>query len=103
MSNFIEELYEVVEAIEEKDDEALCEELGDLMLHIVFQAQIAREHQAFEIEDVLKDIPETSSEYQVVLDRGDDFKDFMLLRVESMPGIEKPKMSASSTPTLKPS
>ena len=42
-----------------------------------------------QIEDVLKDIPETSSEYQVVLDRGDDFKDFMLLRVESMPGIEK--------------
>ncbi|MCB5265491.1 MAG: nucleoside triphosphate pyrophosphohydrolase [Candidatus Cloacimonetes bacterium] len=56
VSNFIEELYEVVEAIEEKDDEALCEELGDLMLHIVFQAQIAREHQAFEIEDVLKAI-----------------------------------------------
>lgn len=53
VSNFIEELYEVVEAIKEQDDEALCEELGDLMLHLVFQAQIARERKAFEMEDVL--------------------------------------------------
>ncbi len=52
--NFIEELYEVVEAIEDKDDKALKEELGDLMLHIVFQAEIARERGAFEIQDVLK-------------------------------------------------
>ena len=51
--NFIEELYEVVEAIEEQDDEALCEELGDLMLHVVFQVQIAHEKKAFEMEDVL--------------------------------------------------
>ena len=51
--NFIEELYEVVEAIEDKDDEALCEELGDLMLHLVFQVQIAHEKKAFEMEDVL--------------------------------------------------
>jgi len=42
-----------------------------------------------QIEDVLKDVPETSSEYQVVLDRGLDYKDFLLLRIESMPGIEK--------------
>ena len=51
--NFIEELYEVIEAIEDQDDEALCEELGDLMLHIAFQAQIASEKGAFEISDVL--------------------------------------------------
>jgi tetrapyrrole methylase family protein/MazG family protein len=42
-----------VEAIEDEDDRALCEELGDLMLHIVFQAQIAAEKGAFEISDVL--------------------------------------------------
>ena len=41
--NFIEELYEAVEAIEEKDSNALLEELGDLLLHIVFQARIAEE------------------------------------------------------------
>jgi MazG family protein len=54
--NFIEELYEVVEAIEEQDDEALCEELGDLLLHIVFQAQIATEEGRFEMQDVLRAI-----------------------------------------------
>lgn len=51
--NFIEELYEAVEAIEDGDDEALAEELGDLMLHIVFQTQIAQEEGRFEIRDVL--------------------------------------------------
>jgi len=54
--NFIEELYEAVEAIEDKDDKALCEELGDLMLHIVFQVQIAKEEGKFEMVDVLNRI-----------------------------------------------
>jgi tetrapyrrole methylase family protein/MazG family protein len=51
--NFIEELHEAVEAIEDGDSEALMEELGDLMLHIVFQARIATEEGRFTIEDVL--------------------------------------------------
>jgi len=54
--NFIEELYEAVEAIEDKDDPALCEELGDLMLHIVFQVQIASENESFTMDDVLSAI-----------------------------------------------
>ncbi len=54
--NFIEELYEAVEAIEDGDDDALMEELGDLMLHIVFQAQIAAEERHFDIADVLDSI-----------------------------------------------
>jgi len=54
--NFIEELYEAVEAIEDDDDAALAEELGDLMLHILFQAQIAREEGRFTIEEVLNHI-----------------------------------------------
>ena len=54
--NFIEELYEAVEAIEDRDDKALREELGDLLLHIVFQAEIARERGAFDISDVLENI-----------------------------------------------
>lgn len=56
--NFIEELYEVVEAIEDKDDISLSEELGDLMLHIVFQTQIAAEEGRFGMADVLKKISE---------------------------------------------
>jgi tetrapyrrole methylase family protein/MazG family protein len=54
--NFIEELFECVEAIEEEDYDALSEELGDLMLHIVFQCQIASEEQRFKIDNVLHNI-----------------------------------------------
>lgn len=56
MPYVIEEAYEVVEAIEEDDMEKLCEELGDLMLQIVFQARIAKEEGNFTIADVLNSI-----------------------------------------------
>jgi len=45
-----------VEAIEEEDYTSLCEELGDLMLHIVFQCRIAEEEKRFTAEDVLNAI-----------------------------------------------
>lgn len=56
--NFIEELYEAVEAIEEGDSESLREELGDLLLHVVFQARIAEEEGQFNIATVLNQISE---------------------------------------------
>ena len=49
----MEESTEVKEAIENKDMENLCEELGDLMLQVVMHAQIACENQCFDIEDVI--------------------------------------------------
>ena len=54
--NFIEELFEAVEAIEENDYSSLNEELGDLMLHIVFQCQIATEEKHFDVDSVLHNI-----------------------------------------------
>ena len=54
----IEEAYEVIEAVEAKDDAALCEELGDVLLHIVFHAQMAAERGAFDIDDVARGIVE---------------------------------------------
>ena len=54
--NFIEELYEAVEAIESQDMDDLKEELGDLLLHIVFQAQISAEEGLWDIGDVLEAI-----------------------------------------------
>ena len=54
--NMVEELYEVVEAIEDGDNVALMEELGDLLLHIVMQAQLASEAGVFNIVDVLNHI-----------------------------------------------
>lgn len=50
--NLIEETYEVVDAMESGDRGALCEELGDLLLQVVFQAQIAEEEGAFNFDDV---------------------------------------------------
>lgn len=52
----LEEAYEVAEAIESKNDQALCEELGDLLFQIVFYAQIAKEEQRFTLTDVIETI-----------------------------------------------
>ncbi len=49
----IEEAYEVVDAIETHSDADLCEELGDLLLQIVFHAQLATERGKFSIADVV--------------------------------------------------
>ncbi|RLD11323.1 MAG: nucleoside triphosphate pyrophosphohydrolase [Chlamydiae bacterium] len=55
---FVEELYEFIEAVEDKDIETMKEELGDLCLHIVFQVQIAKENNEFEMAEVLDSIIE---------------------------------------------
>lgn len=48
----IEEAYEVVQALDDEDSGALCEELGDVLLQVVFHAQIASEAGEFDIGDV---------------------------------------------------
>ena len=52
----LEEVYEVVEAIERKDAKMLREELGDLLFHIVFIAQICKEEHLFDIKDVINGV-----------------------------------------------
>ena len=52
----VEEAYEVIEAIEAGDSSALKEELGDLLLQVVFHAQIAREDGSFDIDGVIQQI-----------------------------------------------
>ncbi len=54
----IEEAYEVVDALQRGDQEAIAEELGDLLLQVVLQTQIASEHQDFTLEDVARGITE---------------------------------------------
>lgn len=49
----IEEVYEVIEAIENEDAPLLCEELGDLLLQIVFHARVAEECGHFSMQDVI--------------------------------------------------
>lgn len=51
--SMLEEAYEAIEAIEGDDPQHAAEELGDLLLHIVMQSQIAEESDLFTIEDVL--------------------------------------------------
>lgn len=48
----VEEVYELLEAIEAGDDHQLLEELGDLLLQVVFHAQLAQERGAFDFEAV---------------------------------------------------
>jgi ATP diphosphatase len=52
----IEEAYEVAEAIQNDDSAALCDELGDLLLQIIFQAQIASEAGTFGLADIATSI-----------------------------------------------
>ena len=52
----IEECYEVIEAIDSGRTESLREELGDVLLHVVFHAQLAREVGRFDFEDVAREI-----------------------------------------------
>ena len=50
--NLIEETYEVIEAINKGDEAMLCEELGDLLMQVVFHAQMEAEKKSFNIDDV---------------------------------------------------
>jgi len=50
----IEEVYELIDAIEARDDIEMAEELGDLLLQVVFHCQLARERGAFDFEKVAR-------------------------------------------------
>src|SRR5499425_1245966 len=52
----VEEVYEVLEAVETEDYDGLSEELGDLLLHVLFNAQLAKEAGHFDINTVIQNI-----------------------------------------------
>src|SRR5947207_15931231 len=54
----VEEVYELVDAIETCDDHEMAEELGDLLLQVVFHCQLAKERGAFDFEKVARHITE---------------------------------------------
>ena len=54
----LEESQEVLDAIDNKDDENLCEELGDVLLQVVMHAQIAAEEGRFTMDDVVQGVSE---------------------------------------------
>jgi MazG family protein len=53
---FLEEVYEAVEALYSQDYSSLAEELGDVLMEVVFLARIAKEYQKFTVADVLEGI-----------------------------------------------
>ncbi|WP_456399823.1 nucleoside triphosphate pyrophosphohydrolase [Persephonella sp.] len=57
-NNLIEEAYELFEAIEKNDDQGMIEELGDLLLQVVFHSQIKKDEGKFDINDVLVNLAE---------------------------------------------
>src|SRR3954464_6629158 len=54
----VEEVYELIDAIEAGDDHEMLEELGDLLLQVVFHCQLARERGAFDFDAVARNISE---------------------------------------------
>jgi tetrapyrrole methylase family protein/MazG family protein len=54
--NLLEECYEVLEALDSGNPGKLCDELGDLLMQVVFHAQIATEDGEFKLEDVVGNI-----------------------------------------------
>ena len=58
VSNLIEETYETVAAIKSGDDENLQEELGDLLLQVVFHAELAQEDGRFDLDEIARGIYE---------------------------------------------
>ena len=54
--NFLEETYEVLDALDRDDPHAMCEELGDVLMQVVFHAQIEKELGRFTMDDVVNEI-----------------------------------------------
>ena len=54
----VEEVYELIDAIEAGDDQEMIEELGDLLLQVVFHCQLAGERGAFDFQEVARRITE---------------------------------------------
>ena len=54
--SMIEETYEAIEALDNNDDKAFANELGDVLLQVVFHAVMAKERDAFDFDDILKEV-----------------------------------------------
>ncbi len=56
--HLVEETYEALEAIAAGDDDAMAEELGDVLMQVVFHAKVAEGRRAFDVDDVARGIAE---------------------------------------------
>jgi len=90
----IEEAYELLEAIDKKDDEAMKEELGDVLLQVVFHSQIAKERNAFTIKDVVDNLTDKLIRRHPHVFKKDG--KYSYIRWEDMKAKEKGKKKKSS-------
>jgi tetrapyrrole methylase family protein/MazG family protein len=91
----LEETYEVLEAIDQKDSKALKEELGDLLLQILLHARIAEEQQEFDLEQVADGLAEKMIRRHphVFGERSLNTPDEVVTAWEKTKSSEKPKES----------
>lgn len=94
----IEETYEVIDAIQKKDIANLREELGDLLLQVVFFSQLASEDQYFNFDDVLNDVAEKiiRRHPHVFADAKAENEEEALARWNSIKALEKSKAQNQS-------
>jgi MazG family protein len=76
----IEEAYEVLEALDKRRPQALCEELGDLLLQIVFHARLAEEDGEFDLGDVIGGISDKMVRRHPHVFGGDEARDAQAVR-----------------------
>jgi tetrapyrrole methylase family protein/MazG family protein len=97
----IEEAYEVAYSIDKNDLEELSDELGDLLLQVIFHSQIAEENKEFTIEDVLDKINSKMIRRHPHVFKNDD--EYSYERWEQIKAKEKKKESYSMIGELKKS
>lgn len=93
-SGFLEEAYEVLEALDAADVAGLREELGDMLYHLVMQAQMAREGEEFTLSEVIADIemklkrrhPHVWGDWEVA-DTAEVLRNWEMLKQAEKPGI----------------
>lgn len=90
----VEETLEVVEAIEQGSDAALVEELGDLLLQVVFHAEIAAQQGRFTIDDVARGIADKLIARHPYVFADADVPDDLLASWEQRKRAEKGRTSA---------
>ena len=106
--NFIEETYEVIEAIDNGDTKLLREELGDVMLQVVFHAQMEKEQGTFDINDVSNDVCTklVHRHPHIFGDVNADTSDEVLKNWEAIKNVEKSRETLydklSSIPSMTP-
>ncbi|QIW16126.1 nucleoside triphosphate pyrophosphohydrolase [Pasteurellaceae bacterium RH1A] len=102
LPHLLEETYEVAEAIHTKDRAALREELGDLLLQVVFLSRLSEEEGTFSFQDVLNDVFDKliRRHPHVFGDQTAGNSEEALSRWEEMKAVEKAQKSANEASSI---